>query len=79
MGRLRRFEENRFLGTRDDMRVYDCDDPQHFAALDARDQAEDLVGKNLVAAISPDTGTEARNRGFRAATLAASPSEAAGG
>jgi hypothetical protein len=82
MGRLRRFEDNRFLGTRDDMRVHDCDDPEQFAALDARDRAEDLVGKNLVAAISPDTGAEARNRGFRAATPAGAPSsslEPAGG
>ena len=79
MGRLRRFEDNRFLGTRDDMRVYDCDDPDQFAALETRDQAEDLVGKNLVAAISPDTEAEARNRGYRAATVAGAPSEAPGG
>jgi len=65
MGRLRRFEENRFLGTRDDMRVYDCDEPDQFSALEARDGAEDLLGRNLISAIAPDTLEEARNRGFR--------------
>ncbi|MDH3518118.1 MAG: hypothetical protein OEM66_04260 [Acidimicrobiia bacterium] len=66
MGRLRRFGENRFLGTRDDMRVYDCDEPGQFSALEARDAADDLVGQNLISAIAPDTIEEARNRGFRA-------------
>jgi hypothetical protein len=65
MGRLRRFEENRFLGTRDDMRVYDCDEPDQFSALEARVTAEDLVGHNLISAIAPDTLEEACNRGFR--------------
>ena len=67
MGRLPRFEENRFLGTRDDMRVYDCDDAAQFEYLEERAQADDLVQRNLVAAIAPDTLEEARNRGFRAA------------
>ena len=65
MGRLRRFEENRFLGTRDDMRIYDCDDSGQFDLLQARDADEDLVGRNLISAIAPDTLAEARNRGFR--------------
>ena len=65
MGRLRRFEESRFLGTRDDMRVYDCDDEGQFAALAARAEAEDMLGANLISAIAPDTLAEARNRGFR--------------
>ncbi|NNC93369.1 MAG: hypothetical protein HKN80_12850 [Acidimicrobiia bacterium] len=65
MGRLPRFEENRFLGTRDDMRVYDCDEPDQFSALEARNQADDLVGHNLISAIAPDSLEEARNRGFR--------------
>ena len=67
MGRLHRFEDNRFLGTRDDMRVYDCDDPAQFDHLEERAKADDLVGKNLVMAIAPDTLAEARNRGFRSA------------
>ena len=66
MGRLRRFEENRFLGTRDDMRVYDCDESDQFSALEARVASDDLVVKNLISAIAPDTLEEARNRGFRA-------------
>ncbi len=66
MGRLRRFEENRYLGTRDDMLVYDCDEPDQFSALEARDASDDLVGQNLISAIAPDTLEEARNRGFRA-------------
>jgi hypothetical protein len=65
MGRLHRFEDNRFLGTRDDMLVYDCDVPAQFERLEARAEADDLVGTNLVAAIAPDTLEEARNRGFR--------------
>jgi hypothetical protein len=65
MARLRRFEDNRFVGTRDDMTVYDCDDDEQFAALEARITEEDLVGRNLVQAFGPDTLAEARNRGFR--------------
>lgn len=65
MGRLHRFEDNRFLGTRNDMRVYDCDDPVQFDLLEARAEAEGLVAGNLISAIAPDTLDEARNRGFR--------------
>ena len=65
MGRLRRFEEHRFLGLRDEMRVYDCDDEAQFQALRGRVEAEDLIGRALVASFSPDTLAEARNRGFR--------------
>lgn len=64
MSRLRRFENNRFVGTRDDMRVYDCDDVGEFAALDARVEAEDLLSKKVLQAFGPDTVAEARNRGF---------------
>lgn len=66
MGRLRRFPESRFIGVRDEMRVYDCDDDGQFAALSGRVEADDLVGRTLVASFSPDTLAEARNRGFRA-------------
>ena len=65
MGRLHRFEDNRFLGTRNDMRVYDCDDPVQFDLLETRAEAEGLVADNLISAIAPDTLDEARNRGFR--------------
>ncbi|MGH9051796.1 MAG: hypothetical protein ACRDWX_02070 [Acidimicrobiia bacterium] len=65
IGRLRRFEEHRFVGTRDDMVVYDCDDEEAFAALERRVLEDDLVSANLVATFAPDILAEARNRGFR--------------
>lgn len=65
MGRLRRFAGNRFVGARDTMRVYDCDHPGQFAALQERMEAEDLTGRKLVQTFGPDTLAEARNRGFR--------------
>lgn len=64
MGRLRRFEKHRFVGTRDDMVVYDCDDAAQFAALEARVGAEGLLTRNLLQAFGPDDIAEARNRGF---------------
>lgn len=64
MGRLRRFAGNRFVGARDTMRVYDCDHPEQFAALQERMEA-DLTGRKLVQTFGPDTLAEARNRGFR--------------
>jgi hypothetical protein len=66
MARLRRFESNRFVGTRDDMIVYDCDDPDQFAMLESRMQAADLVDERRLQAFGPDTLEEARNRGFGA-------------
>ncbi len=64
MGRLKKFDEYRFLGTRDDMVVYDCDDPVQFAVLEEREARERLVEKNLISAIAPATVAEARNRGY---------------
>lgn len=65
MGRLRRFEGNRFIGTRDTMRVYDCDHSDQFAALEERMTTDDLTARKLVQTFGPDTLPEARNRGFR--------------
>ena len=65
MGRLRRFEEHRFVGTRDDMVVYDCDDEDEFAALESRLETTPLVERNLMQTFGPDELSEARNRGFR--------------
>ncbi len=65
MGRLLRFGESRFVGVRDEMVVYDCDDEDQFALLEARVEAEALTERNLLSAIAPDTLAEARNRGFR--------------
>lgn len=64
MVRLRRFEPNRFVGTRDDMIVYDCDDPDQFAMLESRAETGDLVDERRLQAFGPDTLAEARNRGF---------------
>ena len=65
MSRLRRFPDNRFIGVRDEMRVYDCDDPRQFEQLEARVEADDLVDRGQVSSFGPDTLAEARNRGFR--------------
>lgn len=65
MGRLRRFEANRYIGTRDTMRVYDCDHPDQFAALEERTTADDLTARKLIQTFAPDTLPEAQNRGFR--------------
>lgn len=67
MSRLSRFEDYRFIGTKDTMRVYDSDDEEQFAALEKRVTEDDLVGRLLVQSFAPDTLTEARNRGFKPA------------
>lgn len=65
MARLRRFPESRWVGTRDTMVVYDCDDPAQFAELDERIEAGRLIDGNLVSSFGPDELPEAMNRGFR--------------
>lgn len=65
MGRLRRFDDHRYIGLRDTMRVYDCDDPAEFSALEQR--AATLEGTTGFQTFGPDTLEEARNRGFRPA------------
>ena len=65
MARLKRFEENRFIGARDTMNVYDCDDDAQFALLEARMSDDDLLQRRLVQTYGPDSLAEARNRGFR--------------
>ena len=62
--RLGRFPENRFLGTRDDMIVYDCDDETAFVALKTRVELEDLVDNGMLSTFGPDSLEQARNRGF---------------
>lgn len=64
MGRLRRFEEFRFVGARDTMRVYDCDDDAQLKRLERRVENENLLGRNLLQSFGPDTLAEAANRGF---------------
>ena len=65
MSRLSRFADYRFIGTRDTMLVYDCDDPDDFEVLQQRVADEALVGRMQVQAFAPDTLDEARNRGFK--------------
>lgn len=65
MARLARFAEYRFIGTRDTMRVYDCDDEDQFTELEQRVKEEELVDRLLLQSFAPDTVAEARNRGFR--------------
>ncbi|GMR03128.1 MAG: hypothetical protein BMS9Abin20_1494 [Acidimicrobiia bacterium] len=64
MARLSRFEDHRYIGTRDDMRAYDCDDEAQFEMLSARVVADELLGRGLLQTFAPDTATDARNRGF---------------
>ncbi|GMQ97729.1 MAG: hypothetical protein BMS9Abin17_0229 [Acidimicrobiia bacterium] len=65
MARLSRFEEHRFVGTRDDMRVYDCDDDDQFDELSERVSEEKLLDTKLLQTFAPDSIADARNRGFR--------------
>lgn len=69
VSRLRRFPDNRFIGRRDEMIVYDCDDESRFAALQAAIGRLALDEKNLLQAFAPDGLLEARNRGFRASKV----------
>jgi hypothetical protein len=65
MSRLSRFEAYRYVGVRDTMRFYDCDDDEQFEEISTRVREESLVGQNLIQVFAPDTPIEARNRGFR--------------
>ncbi|MDX1468998.1 MAG: hypothetical protein R3258_06620 [Acidimicrobiia bacterium] len=67
MSRLARFEAYRYVGVRDTMRVYDCDDPSQFQTLSERVASDDLAGRNLLQAFSPDSPEEAASRGFKPA------------
>ena len=69
MARLARFGGHRYVGTRDDMRYYDCDDDAQFAVLAARVDADDLLNHKVLQGFGPDDPSEARNRGFRAARI----------
>jgi hypothetical protein len=64
VARLPAFAEHRFVATRDDMTVFDCDDEAEFAALSTRVEEDDLVATNGLQSFGPDTLAEARNRGF---------------
>lgn len=65
MGRLRRFPDRRFIGRRDQMIAFDCDDLSQFEQLDVAEKDLDLTENNQLQSFAPDTLAEARNRGFR--------------
>jgi hypothetical protein len=67
VSRLSRFEAYRYVGVRDTMHFYDCDDDEQFDEIAGRIADEGLVGRNLIQVFAPDTPVEARNRGFRPA------------
>ena len=46
------------------MIVYDCDDPDQFAILEALMEEGELVDERRLQAFGPDSLAEARNRGF---------------
>ncbi len=71
MSRLGRFEDYRFIGTRDTMIVYDCENPEQFSELEQRAADERLLVRTLLQSFSPDTLDEARNRGFKPIETAA--------
>ncbi|MDA2970300.1 MAG: hypothetical protein O3A48_04305 [Actinomycetota bacterium] len=64
MNRLKRFEKNRYVGLRSNMRVYDCDDNDQFERLLEKLDNVDYISKNLIQAFGPDTLEEALNRGY---------------
>ncbi len=64
MSRLRRFPENRFIGRRDIMVVFDCDDREQFEDLSQSVVDLALEIQNDLQAFAPDTIIEASNRGF---------------
>ena len=64
MSRLSRFPHYRYIGVRDTMKFYDCDQDGEFDVLKSRVDSEDLVGRNRLQAFAPDTPEEAVNRGY---------------
>jgi hypothetical protein len=66
MARIARFEEHRYVATRDDMRVYDTDDDAQSKMLSDRIAADNLLDRKQLQSFGPDNLPEARNRGFKA-------------
>lgn len=66
MSRLARFGDYRFIGTRDTMVVYDCDNDGEFSELEERVAEDDLMNGLQLQSFAPDSLDEARNRGFLA-------------
>ena len=73
MGRLARFKDFRFIGARDTMTFYDCDDEAQLKTLERRVTRDDLARRDLLQSFAPDTAAEAANRGFRPVRTPARP------
>ena len=67
MSRLARFGDYRYIGVRDTMTFYDCDDVDKFEELQKRVDDGDLVQRMMLQSFAPDSPEEAANRGFSAA------------
>jgi hypothetical protein len=65
MARLRRFEDHRYVGARDTMRLYDTDDATQSELLAERIESDALLENKLLQTFGPDTVEEAANRGFK--------------
>ena len=65
VSRLRRFPDNRFIGRRDTMFAFDCDDESQYKLLAAAANEMALDEQNLLQSFAPDAFFEAANRGFR--------------
>ena len=65
MPRLSKFEEYRFIGYRKNMKVYDCDNPEHFKILEQLEKENELVRNNQLQSFAPDSLEEAKNRSFK--------------
>lgn len=64
VSRLKRFADHRFIGDRRTMIVYDCDDAEEFAAIEALNAEFDLSSANQLQTFAPDELVEAQNRSF---------------
>ena len=67
MSRLDRFEDYRYIGVRDTMKLYDCDDASQFEELTERVAEQGLIEGLGLTTFSPDSLDEAANRGFKPA------------
>ena len=65
MNKLDRFENFRFVGYRKNMKVYDCDNPDHFKVIEQLEEEKELVKNNQLQSFAPDSLEEAKNRSFK--------------
>ena len=47
------------------MKVYDCDNPDHFKVLEQLEVEKELVKNNQLQSFAPDSLEEAKNRSFK--------------